>query len=109
MLEDLPPEPTVLNLNVPNLPLADVRGWRRTIVGTVPPRTMATVRLEPKLGHEGSYKVKMGWGDPLPLPPETDGGTVEEGWVSVSWLSRITASEPPGTDPAEAGLDQLFA
>jgi 5'-nucleotidase len=108
MLEDLPPEPVVLNLNVPNLPLADVRGWRRTVVGTVPPRTMATVRLEPKLGHEDSYKVHMHWGDPLDLPEETDGGTVERGYVSVTWLGRITASDPLGTGPAEAGLDALL-
>lgn len=108
MLDDLPPEPAVLNLNVPNLPLADVKGWRRTIVGTVPPRTMATVHLEPKAGHEDSYNVRMGWGDPVLLPEETDGGTVERGYVSVTWLSRITASEPAGTDSAEAGLDGLF-
>jgi 5'-nucleotidase len=86
-----PPEtPYVLNVNVPNLPVEAIVGWRYAEVGTIPPRTMAVARLEPKPGHEGSYRVNMEWGDPVILPPETDGGTVEGGYVSLSWLSRIT-------------------
>jgi 5'-nucleotidase len=108
LAQDLPAEPVVLNLNVPNTPLADLKGWRRTTVGTKPPRAMSTVQLHPKPGHEGSFKVRMSWGTAVPLPPETDGGTVMDGYVSVSWLGRIAAIDPGGTAEAERGLDELL-
>lgn len=97
-----PAGPYVLNVNVPNRPLAEIKGWRFTEVGTIPPRTMAVATLEPKEGHEGTYRVAMSWGDPVPLPPETDGGAVEDGYVSVTWLSRLTAIDvgPSGVDEA---------
>jgi hypothetical protein len=49
----------------------------------------------------------MEWGDAVVLPPETDGGTVEGGFVSLSWLSRIVhvEGEASGVDKA---LDVLL-
>jgi 5'-nucleotidase len=38
MLDDLPVEPIVLNVNVPNVPRAELAGWRRTEVALLPPR-----------------------------------------------------------------------
>lgn len=104
LLASSPAEPVVLNLNVPNLPLDQLKGWRRTEVGVLPPRTMASAVLEPKLGHEGSFLVKMSWGDPVPLPAHSDGGAVMQDEVSVTWLSRITAHEPGGVDACEGAL-----
>ncbi len=104
-----PPEPTAINLNVPNLGLADIAGWKWTTLGTRPPRTMGSISLEPKLGHEGSYRVKMHWGTPVQLPPECDAGAVMNGFVSVSILGRIDALDPAGPAAAavEAGIGSL--
>jgi 5'-nucleotidase len=91
MLAHPPPDAGVLNLNVPNLPIDEIKGWRWATVGEGPPRSMATAVLEPKLGHEHSYKVKLSWGDELRPPADTDTGTIMDDRISVSWLSRITA------------------
>jgi 5'-nucleotidase len=109
LVVDLPRDPVVVNLNVPNLPLAEVKGWRRTIVGTLPPRSMASAVLEPKLGHEDTFHVRMGWGEPVPLPIETDGGAVENDEISLTFLGRVTADESPALGPAEAALEALLA
>jgi 5'-nucleotidase len=89
MLDDLPTEPIVLNVNVPNRPLGELAGWRRTEVAQLPPRTLARAELVPKVGHGGAFDVRMDWGDPLELPADTDSGAVEAGLVSVPVLSRI--------------------
>ncbi len=98
LLANLPTIPVVVNLNVPNLAVEDMKGWRRTTVGILPPRSLASVVLEPKLGHEGAFKVRMAWGQAVDLPIDTDGGSVESGEVSITYLSRITAD--PITDGA---------
>ena len=108
LVADLPTAPVVVNVNVPNLPVAEMKGWRRTIIGTVPPRAMAGAVLEPKLGHDNAYKVKMSWGEAVTLPIETDGGAVENGEVSITFLSRLTGVDEPGQSAAEAGLAALL-
>ncbi len=108
LVADLPTEPVVVNVNVPNLEVAEMKGWRRTIVGTVPPRAMAGAVLEPKLGHDNAFKVKMSWGEPVTLPIETDGGSVENGEVSITFLSRLSGDELPMTD-AEHALEALLS
>ena len=109
LLADLPTEPVVLNLNVPNCAAADTKGWRRTEVGTIPPRAMTKATLEPKLGHDGAYHVEMEWGEPTELPGHTDGGAVMEGYASVSWLGRMSHTDPgiAQAEAAEAALGRL--
>ncbi len=102
-----PPGAYVLNLNVPNRPVAEIKGWRVCEVGTIPPRTMASARLEPKPGHDGTFRVEMAWGDLVSLPPDTDGGAIEEGFVAVTWLSRFTNVDP-GPNGLDAAFDALF-
>jgi 5'-nucleotidase len=106
MLADLPSSPVALNVNVPNCAVSQMMGWKRTSVGTVPPRTMASASLEPKPGHNGTFRVTMEWGDAVELPVHIDGGAVEAGYVSISDLSRITA-EPEPVSVAEA-LSKLW-
>ena len=108
LVADLPADPVCVNLNVPNLPLDQIRVWRRTIVGALPPRTMATAVLEPKVGHDNTFKVKMSWGDALRLPVETDGGSVEAGEVSLTFLGRIAGEDPPSASAAEAAITALL-
>jgi 5'-nucleotidase len=97
--------PVVVNLNVPNLPVADLAGWRHATVGRVPPRVVAEARLEPKVGHPGSFRVAMEWGDEVSLPEGTDGGTVERGEVSVSVLTALCDSRTAGRGPAEEAAE----
>lgn len=111
LVSDLPASPVVLNINAPNLELDEVKGWKRTEVGVQPPRSVATAELEPRPGHQDAYRVKMDWGEAVPLPEHTDGGAVMAGWVSLGWLSKLESSEPPGGGPAsaEASVDRLLS
>tara|TARA_B100001146_G_C16136963_1_gene414994 strand:+ start:91 stop:912 length:822 start_codon:yes stop_codon:yes gene_type:complete len=101
-------EPSVLNVNVPNLALDELRGWRHTVIGSAPPRSLTTTGLVPKEGHVGTYRVEMDWGEPGDLPPETDGGAVMAGYVSLTWLNRLHEEPPPAYDPAADGLARLL-
>ena len=108
---DLPAKPVVLNINVPNLELDEIKGWKRTEVGVQPPRSVATAELEPRPGHQDAFRVKMDWGEAVPLPEHTDGGAVMAGWVSLGWLSKLEAADPSGAGEAEAeaGVDRLLS
>ncbi len=108
IVADLPADPLVININVPNVPLEHVKGWRYGTIGTVPPRVMASATLEPKTGHEDAFHVKMSWGDAVTLPIETDGGAVECDEVAITYLSRIVADEPPPAGDVVASLDRLL-
>jgi 5'-nucleotidase len=108
LVADLPTEPVVLNVNVPNTGLDEIRGWKRTAVGTVPPRAMSSAWMEPMEGHEDAFHVRMSWGDPVELPADTDGGAVEDGFVSVTYLSRLEGVAVPGPSAAEQALDALL-
>jgi 5'-nucleotidase len=102
-----PDEAVVMNVNVPNVPLDEVKGWRRADVATLPPRALAHARLEPKLGHQETFQVILGWGDPLELPEDTDTGTVERGFVAITYLCRLAddpAAEVPALTDHLAGL-----
>ena len=37
-----PDDAVVINVNVPNRPLDEIKGWRRTEVAPLPPRTLAS-------------------------------------------------------------------
>lgn len=105
---DLPADPVVVNINVPNLPVDEMKGWRHTEVGTLPPRAMATARLEPITGHTDAYCVRMSWGDAVQLPEGTDGGEIERDFVSVSYLSRMVNEERAELGATDHALDRLF-
>ncbi|MCU1501586.1 MAG: surE [Ilumatobacteraceae bacterium] len=104
LVADLPEEAVVVNLNVPNCPLHEVRGWRHATVGLDPQRPVSQAHLLPKIGHDGTYNVQMVWGDPNELPPGTDGGTVDAGYVSVTYLSRLAEHARNDLGGAEASL-----
>ena len=108
LVEARPAEPVVVNVNVPNLALSEIRGWRRTTVGTVPPRAMSAASLQPKEGHEDTFHVRMRWGDAVTLPPDTDGGAIERDEVSLTFLGRIKADDPDVAFGTAAALDELL-
>ena len=107
MLADLPESPIVLNVNVPNRALDALAGWRRTEVALLPPRTLASAALVPKLGHTDAFDVQMNWGELVELPLDTDTGAVEAGYVAVTAVCRMV--DDANVDLAEVGalLDDL--
>jgi 5'-nucleotidase len=108
MVKELPAEPVVVNINVPNIGVDEIKGWRHARVGHEPGRKMASSTLEPIEGREGTYAVRMEWGDPVPLPVDTDGGMVENDEVAVTYLSRLAAEERSDLTAPEAALSDLL-
>lgn len=109
LLDDgLPEEPIIANINVPNLELADLKGWKRTTIDYRTIRSMSTASLKPIGGTGGTYEVEFTYGDAIALPDHTDGGAVEAGYVSVSYLSRITDVDRDDAPCAEGALNSLL-
>jgi 5'-nucleotidase len=109
LVADLPLDPVVINLNVPNAAVGDLTGWRLAEVGAVPPRTIATARLEPKVGHDDTFHVRMAWGEAVELPEGTDGGTVERGAVSLTFLGRLESTNAACEANVSAAIESLLA
>ena len=108
LLADEHDEAWAVNLNVPNLEVADMKGWRFTEVGTLPPRSITSVSLEPHPDNADAFRVAMQWGDAVEMPVTVDTGAVMGDYVSVSFLSRITAQAPAAATKLTACLDGLF-
>lgn len=109
--------PVLLNVNVPNMSVKEMAGWQRTTIGRIPPRVIAEATLEPRIGHQGTYKVVMKWGDAVSLPEGTDGGAVERNLVSLTPLGLLTETITPSDATADdeacavvgEALDELFS
>jgi 5'-nucleotidase len=108
LVDGMPVEPVVVNVNVPDLPLAELGAWRFGAVGTQPPRSMAAATLTPIPGHTEAYKVEMGWGDAIELSPDSDGGIVERNEVSITYLSRLVHEHRDDLDHTAKALDELL-
>jgi 5'-nucleotidase len=100
-----PVEPVVVNINVPNLPLDEIRGWRHATVAATPPRAIASARLDPIKGTEGCYAIRMEYGDPILAPSDTDSGAIERDEVAITYLSRL---QPEPRDDL-GGIDESLA
>jgi 5'-nucleotidase len=89
LLADLPSEPVIANLNVPNLEVADMVGWQLAPValnrfGTGDPGTLVPIADRP-----GHYDVKLGWTRQHEPPMGTDVASVHSGIIAVSYLSPV--------------------
>jgi 5'-nucleotidase len=102
-------EPVVLNVNVPNVAVDQLAGWRRTEVALLPQRAMAVASMERKVGHEDAFSIRMTWGEAVELPIGTDVGAVDAGEVSVSYITRLQAEAIDGVTAAESRLDRWLA
>jgi 5'-nucleotidase len=93
------PRRTVLNLNVPNLPLDELRGVRQARLAP-----FGTVRAA--LGDQGDGRVQVELRDTEhELDPDTDTALVLAGYVTVTALVGIRAIEETGAPAAiEAAL-----
>jgi 5'-nucleotidase len=105
LVADPPAEPVVVNINVPNLALDEINGWRHAEVAATPPRAITAARLEPIKGTENCYAVLMEYGDPIIAPSDTDSGAIERGEVAITYLSRL---QPEARDDL-GGVDQALA
>ncbi|HEY4332304.1 MAG TPA: 5'/3'-nucleotidase SurE [Ilumatobacteraceae bacterium] len=105
----LPAEPVVVNINVPNTQLSEIKGWRHARVGMEPPRRVSEAKLEPKIGHEGAFHVRMSWGDAVDLPDDSDGGLVGNGYVAVTYLTRLRHDDEADAAGGEASLQRLLS
>ena len=109
LVDDMPVDPVVVNINVPELPLEEFVDWQFAEVGTAPPRSMADATLKPIPGHEDAFTVEMGWGDVVELDPQTDGGIIERNEVAITYLSRLSHHERPDLGSITKSLDQLLS
>jgi 5'-nucleotidase len=99
-LVDQPPK-TLLNLNVPNLPLAEVRGvrWARLA-------PFGTVRAFLVPGEKG-LQMELREHDEV-LPADSDTALVRDGYASITSITGIRATEPvPVADHVDRRLDEL--
>ena len=108
LLVDPPEEPVVINLNVPNVELDAIKGWQHAVVGTVPPRSVGTATLQPIAGQRDTFSVSMGWGDTQELDPGTDGGAVERGQVSITYLSPLQAQPRDDLAAVDKALETML-
>jgi 5'-nucleotidase len=109
LLAAMPADPVVVNVNVPNCDVSELRGWRHTVVGTEPPRKVAVAELVPKEGHHDAFHVRMEWGDAVELPAHTDGGAVEADLVSITYLSRLEATTRDDLGALDGALSAVFS
>ncbi len=107
LVAEPPTSPIVVNLNVPNLELDEINGWRLAEVGLHPPRSMSSARLV-ATDDPDRFDVALRWGDTLDLPAHTDGGAIERGFVTVSYLSRLQNEARYDVGKAESVLDELL-
>lgn len=106
--DGLPPEPLVANINVPNLDIAEVKGWRTTTIGAMPPGTITDAKLVPT-DDPNTFGVALDWGPTgAHNPAGSDGATLTDGYVSVSYLSRLLAIDRPEIDQASRRLTDLL-
>jgi 5'-nucleotidase len=109
LLDDMPDDAVVVNVNVPDRPVEELEGWRRATVGNRPPRSVATADLTPIEGRVGAFSVALNWGEKLDLEDGSDGRLVEDGWVAVSYLTRLEDHERPDAKHTEEALDRFLA
>ena len=107
LVANMPSEPVVVNLNVPNTELDDIQGWAIGEVGRLPPRAMSSVALVPTEDPD-RFGLDIQWGDLIDLPDHTDGGLIEHDRVSVTYLSRLDGEHRDDMAKAEAALDGLI-
>jgi 5'-nucleotidase len=108
LVDDMPVDPVVVNVNVPDLPVEEFGTWRYAQVGDQPPRSMAEATLKPIPGHQDAYTVEMGWGDTVELGPETDGGIIERNDVAITYLTRLQHEHRDDLGSIAKALDALL-
>lgn len=97
----------VINLNVPNLPIDELNGWRWTEVSRIPPWTMTEAKLVPHAADKpGVFTIESNWGEATVPPAGTDSAAILDHQVSITLLSHIEAVTP-NVPAIDAKLDAI--
>jgi len=103
-LREVPlPYDTILNINVPDLPLEQIKGLQATRLGTRHPSKNAIKQMSPR--GETLYWIGAA-GDIADDGPGTDFGAVRDGFVSVTPL-QIDLTRFDSVTPVSNWLDSL--
>ena len=99
---EMPIEPVVINVNVPNRPLETIEGVRRTRIARESHRNGTRVSLEPNAEGERSFTATFSWGPSVHMPIETDVGAINAGLISISPVGYLCARDlhPPSEHDA---------
>jgi broad specificity polyphosphatase/5'/3'-nucleotidase SurE len=97
----------VLNINVPDKPLAEIDRWSWTHVSEKPPSESSAARLESIPGHTNSFDIKVDWGTKWDGEHGSDVHAISEGELSLSWIGKMTA-HPDNGSGVTAAIDQLL-
>jgi 5'-nucleotidase len=93
------PAGTTVNLNVPNLPIGDVKGIRYAELAPFNAvRTIITGRAAGRLyvGRQPTEYV---------APEGTDTALVEQGFATITFLAPVTSANPPYADLPDPGFE----
>ncbi len=104
LVANMPASPVVANINVPNMDIGDLAGWRHADIGSEPPNKVATARLEPRIGQPNVYNIEMSWGPSGLLNSGTDGRLLQDGYVSLTYVSRYSAEHRDDMAMVESGF-----
>jgi len=103
-LREVPlPHDTILNINVPDLPLDQIRGLQATRLGTRHPSKSAIKQMSPR--GETLFWIGAA-GDIADDGPGTDFGAVRDGFVSVTPL-QIDLTRVDSVSPVSNWLESL--
>jgi 5'-nucleotidase len=87
-------ERTVLNLNVPDLPIDELRGARWATLAAFGTVRLAVVEPAP---HGGRLQMELRPNN-VELPPDSDTALVNAGYVAVTTITGIEATAPVDVD-----------
>lgn len=90
---NMPPAPTVVNVNVPNRQLGDISGVLRTRIARESHRDGTRVSLIPHDESADAFSAKLVWGQTIDMPIETDVGAVNAGFISISPVGYLCSDD----------------
>ncbi len=111
-----PAQAAAININVDNIDLSEVRGWKRA-QPISPPVSWATSPGEnttPAVSQiptddPDRFELKMNWNRERPEPPAgSDAAAVNDGYAAITWLTDLAEDPDAGTGEVDEALDQLF-
>lgn len=110
LLSDMPTEPVVINVNVPNRPLSGIAGARRTRIARESHRDGTNVSLIPHPDADDTFHATFTWGPSIEMPIETDVGAVTSGLVSISSVGYLCARDLVEASDSEIAIsDRLVS
>lgn len=88
-------EPAVVNINVPNVPLAQLAGVHHADALPLPMRFLGGATLADEADPHGYHPITINWVDPPVIDEQSEEAALLRGQVSVTFLSRLHSVEHP--------------